>query len=121
MARIDKIIRGDDQLVSIPIDGFFDTTIGAMAYLMVIPTTAPVSDIVPDAAAVITSTLGPIATELTVLDFELSSQPSVDNSTLVPVATYKWYARVVEADSTVTTIMLDPNLVKVVAPSDGDC
>lgn len=119
--RVEEIIRGDDQTISIPVSGFFDTTIGATAYLLVIPTTAPISDTIPDPNAIIKSTLGPLATNVTQLDFELSSSSAVPNSTLVPIATYRWYARVVEADSTVTTILLNPNTVKVVIPGDEVC
>jgi len=121
MSRVENIIRGDDQTVPIPVTGFFTTLIGATAYLLVIPTTSAVSDTTPDPNAVIKSTLGPFVTEQTVLNFELSSVAADDNSTLVPVASYKWYARVVEADGNITTIMLEPNTVKVVAPGDEVC
>jgi hypothetical protein len=119
MAKVGEIIRGDDQTLSIPVSGLFTSLIGATAYLFVIPTTAAVSDAIVDPAAIITCTLGPFATNVTQLDFVLKSTAGA-GSTLVPVGTYAWYARVKEASNTVTTIRLKPRTVKVIAPGEED-
>jgi len=122
MSKGAEIIRGDDQTLSIPVSTLFtQTLVGARAYLFVLPTTAAVSDTILNPAAIITSTLGPFLTQPSEFNFKLTSQPSVANSSLVPVGKYAWYSRVVEADATTTTIQLKPSQVEVFAPGDGDC
>jgi len=121
MSRTAEIIRGDDQTISVPVSGLFTNDLtGATAYLFVLPKDSAVSDTVIDPAALITSTLGPLVADVDTLDFELTSAAG-DASTLIPVGTYAWYARVEEADNTVTTIRFKPRLVEVTAPGDEDC
>jgi len=119
MSKTAEIIRGDDQTISIPVSGLFEDLTGATAYLFVLPKDSAVSDTVIDPAALITSTISPL-TDVDTLDFELTSAAG-DASTLIPVGTYAWYARVEEADNTVTTIRFKPRLVEVTAPGDEDC
>lgn len=121
MSKKAEIIRGDDQTISVPVTGLFDDLTGATAYLFVLPKDSAVSDTVVDPAALITSELGPFVADTDSLDFELSSSSGVDNSTLIAVGTYSWYARVEEADGKVTTIRFKPRLVEVTAPGDEDC
>lgn len=120
MSRLAEIIRGDDQTVSVPVRTFFPTLIGATAHLFVIPDGAAPSDDVIDPSAVIHATIGPILTDVETLDFQLTSASGAA-STKVNVATYAWYARVVEASGKVTTIRFDPRRVEVTAPGEDDC
>lgn len=116
VSRTAEIIRGDDQTIPVPVSGLFDDLTGATAYLFVLPKDSIPTDTVVDPAALITSTIGPLVVDVETLDFEIAGA-----DTLIPVGTYAWYARVEEADNTLTTIRFKPRTVEVTAPGDEDC
>ncbi|PPH13309.1 hypothetical protein C5C71_01810 [Rathayibacter sp. AY1C1] len=119
MNRLGEITRGDDQTIRVPVTSLFGDLTSARAYFYVVPKTAAPSDTVVDPAALITAELTSLAADTRTLDFVLSSQPSVPNSSLIPLGQYNWYVRVVSSTGKVTSVRLKGNVVQVTPPK-GD-
>ncbi len=118
--RTGEIIRGDDQTISVPTPAIFPTTIGCYAAFFVVPLGSTPPDVYIDPNALITVQLGPFVTEVTSLDFVLTSAAGAASS-LIALGTYDWYVRFKDAANKLTSIQLNPRSVEVIPPKGEDC